>query len=204
MIAPPFTNLSVARIARQRYRDGRPRNQRGSAMLKRSLVAGVAGAMVALAAVAGPDRVEYPENWERTYTYVTTRDMHRGGNTIVDIFANDIAIQSGGGEGPLASGAKIVMKGTRAKLDANGQPLYDANGRMIKDTASGAITVMEKRAGWGALYPENMRNGDWEFAVFAADKNRSNASTQSCFECHGALPEFDFVFTRIEISEAKR
>lgn len=173
-------------------------------MLQRALIVGAAGAMIALTALAGPERVEYPENWERTYTHITTRDMHRGGNTIVDIFANPIAIQSGGGEGPLASGSKIVMKGTRAKLGADGQPLYDADGRMIKDTASGAITVMEKRAGWGAAYAENVRNGDWEYAVFAADKARSNASTQSCFECHGALPEFDFVFTRIEISETKR
>ena len=173
-------------------------------MLPRALLAGAAGAMIVASAIAGPERVDYPADWETTYAFVTTRDMHRGGNTIVDIYANKIAVESGRGEGPLAPGSKIVMKGTRAKLDGAGQPLYDANGRMIKDTASGAITVMEKRAGWGAAYPEGLRNGDWEYAVFGSDKTRGAGSTQNCFECHGSLPEHDFVFTRMEISEMTR
>ena len=173
-------------------------------MLMRAVLSGVAGAMLAMTAAAGPEKVEYPADWETTYTYVTTRDMHRGGNTIVDIFVNANAVQSGKGEGPLASGSKIVMRGTRAKLDANGQPIYDDKGRMIKDTATGAITVMEKRSGWGAEYPANLRNGEWEYATFAADRTRGTGSTQSCFECHGALPEFDYVYVRAEISELKR
>ena len=31
------------------------------------------------------------------------------------------------------------------------------------------VVVMEKRPGTGAAYPENLRNGDWEFAAFTAD-----------------------------------
>lgn len=160
--------------------------------------------LIVASAVAGPERVEFPKDWEQTYTFAATRDMHRGGNTIVDIFVNAAAVASGRGDGPLGSGSKIVMKGTRAKLDANGQPLLDDKGRMIKDTASGAITVMEKRAGWGADNPPDLRNGDWEYATFGADGVRGTGSTQSCFECHGALEELDYVFTRLEISEIKR
>ena len=51
----------------------------------------------------------------------------------------------------------------------HGNPEKDANGRFIKDELVG-YTVMEKRKGWGAEYPENIRNGEWEYQAFTADK----------------------------------
>ena len=172
-------------------------------MKKGAILLGAGLTCLVATAFAGPEKIEYPKDWEKTFTLATTRDMHRGGNTIVDIFVNPIGVQSGKGEGPLASGTVIVMKGHRAQLDANNQLVYDAKGRLIKADASGAITVMEKRTGWGAEYGA-LRNGEWEYATFNAEGVRGTGSTQSCFECHGQLSEFDYVFTRFEISEIKR
>ena len=57
--------------------------------------------------------------------------------------------------------------------------------------------VMEKRGGWGAEYPSEIRNGEWEFQAFNADKsiNESENGTR-CFSCHKAQAQNDFVFTR--------
>ena len=88
-------------------------------------------------------------------------------------------------------------------MDAQGNPLKDARGRFLKGDLI-AYAVMEKRSGWGTEYGDDIRNGEWEYATFNAEGVRGTGSTQSCFECHGQLSEFDYVFTRFEISEIKR
>ena len=68
-----------------------------------------------------------------------------------------------------------------AKLDEQGNPEKDANGRFIKDKLL-AFTVMEKRKGWGAEYPDNVRNGEWEYQAFRADKSvNTGAKLEACF-----------------------
>jgi hypothetical protein len=57
---------------------------------------------------------------------------------------------------PLPSGTVLTLVQYAAKLDAQGNPEKDANGRFIKTNIL-AYTVMEKRAGWGTEYPENVR-----------------------------------------------
>ena len=72
------------------------------------------------------------------------------------------------------------------------------------------IVVMEKRAGWGAEYPETLRNGEWEFAVFTPDGSRDKQTdTKVCMECHKAHDHLDYVKTylamagrRVEINPA--
>ena len=70
---------------------------------------------------------------------------------------------------PLPSGTVITLIQYAAKLDAQGNPEKDANGRFIKGNLIG-YTVMEKRTGWGTEYPDDIRNGEWEYQAFKADK----------------------------------
>jgi len=59
-----------------------------------------------------------------------------------------------------------------------------------------AYTVMEKRTGWGTEYPAEWRNGEWEYAVFAADtKLNEKANYKGCFECHKPHEKTDFVIS---------
>jgi len=56
--------------------------------------------------------------------------------------------------------------------------------------------VMEKRAGWGAEYPEAQRNGEWEYQAFRADRSPNpNANLTACFNCHKPQSGQDFVFS---------
>jgi hypothetical protein len=83
-----------------------------------------------------------------------------------------------------------------AQLDAQGNPAKDANGRFIKTDKILGYTVKEKRAGWGAEYPEETRNGEWEYRVFRADKT-ANPDTKydACFSCHKSQESQDYLFT---------
>jgi plastocyanin len=55
---------------------------------------------------------------------------------------------------------------------------------------------MEKRAGWGAEYPADLRNGEWEYAVFGPDtKLNEKANYKGCFQCHKPHEKQDFVIS---------
>jgi hypothetical protein len=56
--------------------------------------------------------------------------------------------------------------------------------------------VTEKRTGWGADYPPEKRNGEWEYQAFSADKSvNANEDLDRCFSCHKSKAANDFVFT---------
>jgi plastocyanin len=56
---------------------------------------------------------------------------------------------------------------------------------------------MEKRAGWGAEYPAEWRNGEWEYAAFnAAGVLNDKANYKACFECHKPHEKQDFVISQ--------
>jgi hypothetical protein len=88
-----------------------------------------------------------------------------------------------------------------ALLDASGNPQIGPNGRFIKGNLV-AYTVMEKRTGWGAEYPDNVRNGEWEYQAFKADKTPNTAANlAACFNCHkplGAGPDYLFSYDRMK------
>lgn len=64
---------------------------------------------------------------------------------------------------------------------------------------------MEKRTGWGAEYPEELRNGEWEYERFRPNGTRDpTADIKGCFQCHKPFGAVDFVFTVQEIIKFKR
>jgi hypothetical protein len=100
---------------------------------------------------------------------------------------------------PIPSGTVLTMVQYKAQLDAKCDPVKDANGRFVKGDLAG-YTVMEKCTGWGGEYPTEVRNGEWEYQAFTAERNVNNKrSLTECFQClkplerdftslHGARP----------------
>jgi hypothetical protein len=62
----------------------------------------------------------------------------------------------------------LVMETYRARLDAQGVPVRDANGRYERDALLG-IFVMRKDKWFGRRYNES-QTGDWEYASFLAER----------------------------------
>jgi hypothetical protein len=64
--------------------------------------------------------------------------------------------------------------------------------------------VMEKRTGWGAEYPAEKRNGEWESQAFRAGQSvNDQEDLNRCFSCHKSKAQQDFVWTLDQMKSAK-
>jgi hypothetical protein len=166
-------------------------------------VACVSAALIAVTARAGGDKVAFPANYASgtLYTTVDRADNKQYRELYVSPPA---AIEAAKKGEPLPSGTVLTLVQYRAQLDPQGNPAKDANGRFIKGDLL-AYTVMEKRTGWGTEYPENIRNGEWEYQAFKADRTPNTAANlTNCFTCHKPLdPKQDFVFSYDKLKGAQ-
>jgi len=164
--------------------------------------------IVALAAVsftvgvsAGGDKIAFPEDYAKGVLYTT---VDRPDNKQYrELFSTPEAIAAVKAGKPMPSGTVLTLVQYRAKLNAAGEPEKDANGRFIKGELVG-YTVMEKREGWGTEYPDDIRNGEWEYQAFKADKTvNDKANLKNCFVCHKPYDKQDFVFSYDKMKTAQ-
>jgi len=143
---------------------------------------------------AGPEKIQYPAKWESFVLYTTVdrpdnkqyRELYASSQQAVD------AMKAGK---PLPHGTVLVLIPYKAQVDAQGNPIKDAKGRFVKGDRIG-VNVMEKRAGWGAEYPADLRNGEWEYSAFSVDgKFNEKANYKGCFQCHKPHEAQDFVIS---------
>lgn len=173
-------------------------------MLKHRSIVLAAATAVSLAALAasgvaqlasfGGERIKFPESYAKGVLYTT---VDRPDNKQYrELFATPEAIEAARKGQPLPNGTVLTLVQYKAKLDAQGNPEKDAQGRFIKDELIG-YTVMEKQAGWGTQIPEDIRNSTWEYQAFTAAKAvNTKANLKGCYECHKKLePRLDFVFS---------
>jgi Cytochrome P460 len=164
----------------------------------------VAGTAVAPELHAGSGKVVFPERYSEGVMYATvdrtasSRPSPTGLKNTAQYrkyYATSGAIKALRNGEPIPSGSVITMVKYRAKLDAQGNPLRHDNGRFVKGDLIG-FSIMEKRTGWGAEYPPQIRNGEWEFQEFTADqKPNDKVNLTACFQCHKSQASKDFLFT---------
>jgi plastocyanin len=151
------------------------------------------GIVLAFSAFAGGDKIAFPEDYA-TGTLYSTLDRHDN-KQYRELWATPAAVEAARKGEPVASGTVLTLVQYKAQLDAAGVPAKDAQGRFIKGDLV-AYTVMEKRAGWGAEYPDELRNGEWEYQAFGPDKKvNDKANLKGCFECHKPHAGQDFVIS---------
>ncbi len=159
-------------------------------------IASIAAATAAVIAIipvrAGGDKVAFPDGHAAGELFTT---VDRPDNKqFREFYTSAAALEAAKKGEPLPSGTVITMIQYAAKLDPQGNPEKDANGRFIKGNLL-AYAVMEKRMGWGTEYPDTMRNGEWEYQSFKADKTVNTAANlPACFNCHKPLDKQDFVY----------
>lgn len=128
---------------------------------------------VPFSARAAGDRVKFPENHAEDVLYAT---VYRG-NIKEEISASRKAIEAVKSGRPIPGGTVITLVDFR-------------DGELFR------YVVMEKRRGWGAEYPAEIRNGEWEYQAFNADKSvNEQENLLRCFRCHKSEERNDFVFT---------
>jgi Cytochrome P460 len=159
-----------------------------------ALLAATTLAVWAQTAGFGGDKIKFPADYDKGALYTT---VDRADNKQYrELYATPAAVAAAKKGEPLPAGTVLTLVQYKAKLDAQGTPEKDANGRFIKGDLIG-YAVMEKQAGWGAGIPVEIRNGEWEYQSFKADRSiNDKADLKRCFECHKPLdPKLDFVFS---------
>lgn len=148
---------------------------------------------LAVPGAAGPEKIAFPADFDKgvLYTVADRYDVKQ----YRELYASPEAVEAARAGKPLPYGTVLTLVQYRAQVDAQGNPLKDASGRFLKGDLIG-YTVMEKRQGWGTQYPDDLRNGEWEYAVFTADrKPNEKANFKACLQCHKPHAQQDFVIS---------
>jgi hypothetical protein len=150
----------------------------------------------------GRDKVAFPQDYAKGVLY-TTIDRHDI-KQYRELWGPAAALEAAKAGKPLPDGTVLTLVQYGALTTAAGEPQKDASGRFIKGPKVG-YAVMEKRAGWGAEYAEQLRNGEWEYQAFTADgKPNERANVTACFACHKPLGDrVDFTFSYDRMKAAK-
>lgn len=157
--------------------------------------------VLAVPATAGGEKIAFPDKFASSIRYATVdrADLKQ----YREFYAPAGALEAARKGQPLPDGTVIVMVQYAALLTAGGEPQKGPNGSYVKGKRLG-YAVMEKRAGWGAEYVPQYRNGEWEYQAFTADgKVNDKANLAACFQCHKPLDKQDFVFSYDKMKAAK-
>jgi cytochrome c553 len=118
-------------------------------------------------------------------------------------YANSAAVAAAKAGKPLPDGSMLVVEIHSAKLDAEGKPVVGADGLFVPGMLVG-YNVMARDAGWGNDIPEMLRNENWNYALFSAEKRlRRGVNQADCLACHKPLDRASYMFTLKELAEAK-
>ncbi len=151
-------------------------------------------------ALAGQEKVAFPLYQNHVlYTVLDQPDLKE----LREAYINPEAFKVLQPGQPLPYGTILSLPTFKALVDEKGELVKDPNGRLVRGRLD-RVVVMEKRPGWGAEYPEELRNGEWEYARFLGDGSRDpKANIKGCFECHKPEAQRDFVFTLTELLRAR-
>lgn len=161
-----------------------------------SRVLAIAFAIVATSAMAIAEeaRIQFPEDYATTYRNYLSLDRVQHADQIIRLFANDQALSADSEGGELPYGSILVGEVYSARKDAEGNVVTSSLGRRIKDKLV-AVAVMEKQKGWGDTFPEDLKNGDWDFAIFSPEGKRLDKDLNSCRQCHAPLKDTQHLFS---------
>jgi len=139
-------------------------------------------------------KIPLPDNYRETFTNYLSLDRLQDPDQIIRLFANDIAMQGPGDDGKLPYGSILVGEIYKARLDSEGEVITSSLGRRIIDRLT-LIAVMQREEGWGTVFPEAIRNGNWEYAAYNPDGSKADKDLQACAACHVPLVKTNFLFS---------
>jgi hypothetical protein len=160
-------------------------------------------ALIGLQVRAGGDKIAFPENYAQGVMYMPLdrADLKE----FREYYITAAAVEAAKKGQPIPSGTVITAVRYKVQVGADGNPVKGADGHFVKTGELNGYVVMEKRAGWGAEYPETKRNGEWEYQVFAPDKKPNDkVNLETCFNCHKPHADTDYLFTLDKIKAAAK
>jgi cytochrome c553 len=145
-------------------------------------------------------KMTFPKDFPKGFVLYNTEN-DEGQGTVTKQYVNTIGLQAVKAGKPMPDGSVIMVVKSTAKLDANKKPVVAKDGSWVTDTVK-AYEGMEARAGWGKDIPELLRNVNWNYAVFTANKAPNTEVNQAiCLACHVPAASMSYVFSFKHIQE---
>ena len=145
--------------------------------------------------------VTFPEGYKETFTKYHTVNVPAT-KQVRYYYANKAAVATAKAGNPLSDGSVLFVEVYAAKLDGD-KPVTGADGFFVADKLT-LYTAMARDAGWGKDIPEMLRNENWNYAIFTADKqHRAGVNQAECLACHKPLNNVSYTFTLKQLAEAK-
>lgn len=146
-------------------------------------------------------RMTFPANHRDGFVRYHTIDFPATGQ-VRHYFANAAAAQAAREGRSLPDGSFLLVEVHAARRGADGKPITGPDGFFVADKLL-FYTAMAREAGWGATLPDNLRNEDWNYAVFTTDgKPRPGVNQAECLACHKPHDKTSFLFTLKPLAEA--
>ena len=148
------------------------------------VVSGIAAVAVAQTVLVppGPNKLAFPADWSKGVLYATVDRYDT--KQYREFYTSAEAVAAAKAGQPIPDGTIVTLAAYAAKVDAEGKPVKDANGRFIKDKLV-AVNSMQKQKGLADDIPAEIRNGDWIYQSFTADGQvNDKANLTACYQCH--------------------
>ena len=130
-------------------------------------------------------KISIPKDFPKGFVVFDSKLDEKAG-TVSRNYANAIALAAARAQKPLPEGSVIIVVNYLAKLDAEKQPVREADGSYGVGAVK-SYSAMEARAAWGKEIPELLRNDSWVYGVFTPEKvARTEVNQAVCFACHKA------------------
>lgn len=129
-------------------------------------------------------QVTFPAGFPEGFTVYRTEEDHEG-KTILRDWANHAALDAVRAGKPLPETGVIVAETSSA---------HEVDGKLVAD-APRTYAVFAAGPGWGASVPEVLRNGNWHFGIFGADRTPKLTNQAACLACHKPQASSSFMFT---------
>ncbi|HEU4350265.1 MAG TPA: cytochrome P460 family protein [Burkholderiales bacterium] len=143
----------------------------------------------------------FPDNYKTTFIKYHTINFPATGQ-VRYYYANKAAVDAARASKPLPDGSYLIAEVYSAKKGADGKPEMGADGFFVPEKLL-LYTAMATGPGWGNEFPEMLRNGNWNYAIFTLEKqHRPGVNQAECLGCHKPLDKVSYVFTLKQLSAA--
>jgi cytochrome c553 len=144
-------------------------------------------------------QMAFPSDFPAGFTlYQTSNNPDRG--AINHMYINAIGLAAARRGQDLPDGSVIIMAVEAPKLGADGKPAVTADGMWTADHLA-SYSGMEVHAGTGAALPALLRNADWTYNLFNADRTPRTTNQAECLACHRSQAAVDYVFSFQELHD---
>jgi len=164
-------------------------------MRKKLIGAGIITAVALGGAMAGEERIAFPAGYGTEMVNYVSLDRTQNEDQTIRLFAPKAALDAAKAGKELPDGTVLVAEIYKAKKDKDGKVITSSLGRRLRDEFA-AVAVMQKGKGWGETFPAELRNGDWDFAIFSPTGERLvKKDLNECRGCHAPLKKTQHLFS---------